>query len=121
SKNMYSGVTTRCFLASAWGSFLRSVFGAATLVIGSPWGLVFCSGSKLVIGSPCGLVLTSASRDSLIVPPLYRQAIDERPWAIGSEGNRFAYSPLPNFTLRAASVPACVRMPRHRRQPLLTA
>ena len=37
-KNMYSGVTTLCRFASAWGSFLTSPvgFGAATLVIGSP-------------------------------------------------------------------------------------
>src|SRR5438093_13014422 len=92
SKNIYSGVTIRCFLASAWGSFLRSVFGAATLVIGSPCGLVFCSGSMLVIGSPWGLVLTSASRDLLIVPPLLGQAIGERSW--GQSGQRQSALPI---------------------------
>src|SRR5690242_11097067 len=56
SANRCSGVTIRCFLASACGSFLASAagLGAATDVI----------------GSPCGLVLTSVSKDSLIVPPL---------------------------------------------------
>src|SRR2546427_13158106 len=40
--------------------------GAAD-VIGSPWGLVFCSGSMVEIGSPWGFVFTSASRGFLIV------------------------------------------------------
>src|SRR5438874_12886567 len=68
SKNMYSGVTTRCFLAASWGSFEPppTLIGAAE-VMGSPCGLVFCSGSRTEIGSPCGFVLTSGSRGLLIV------------------------------------------------------
>src|SRR5574338_1122471 len=46
SKNIYSGVTTFCRFASACGSFLPSDLGAATLVIGSPCGFVFCWGSN---------------------------------------------------------------------------
>src|SRR2546422_9556697 len=68
SKNMYSGVTIRCFFAPSCGSFVPppTLMGAAE-VIGSPCGLVFCSGSTEVIGSPCGFVLTSGSRGLLIV------------------------------------------------------
>src|SRR5438105_5158196 len=68
SKNMYSGVTTRCFFAPSCGSFeLPPTLIGAAEVIGSPCGLVFCSGSTEVIGSPCGFVLTSGSRGLLIV------------------------------------------------------
>src|SRR4249920_1623969 len=68
SRNMYSGVTTFCRFASAWGSFLAPVvsagLGAATLVMGSPCGLVFCS----------------ASSASLIVTPLSYIARAVRPY-----------------------------------------
>src|SRR6185295_467682 len=67
SRNRYSGVTTFCRFASAWGSFLAPVvstgLGAATLVMGSPWGFVFCS----------------ASSASLIVTPLNYIAPTVRP------------------------------------------
>src|SRR3989442_35145 len=72
SKNMYSGVTIRCFLAASCRSFEPplTLIGAAE-VMGSPCGLVFCSGSTDVIGSPCGLVFTSDSRGLLICSLLY--------------------------------------------------
>src|SRR5439155_7205042 len=79
SKNRYSGVTTRCFFAPSCGSFeLPPTLIGAAEVMGSPWGLVFCSGSTEVIGSPCGFVLTSGSRGLLIVassPSLLSQAL----------------------------------------------
>src|SRR6185503_636416 len=60
SRNMYSGVTTFCRFASAWGSFLplvRSALGAATLVMGSPCGFVFCSASSAsLIMTPLGYI-----------------------------------------------------------------
>src|SRR5207245_1456828 len=52
SKNMYSGVTTRCFFAPSCGSFELP----PTLI-----------GAAEVMGSPCGFVLTSGSRGLLIV------------------------------------------------------
>src|SRR6185295_18282118 len=60
SRNMYSGVTTFCRFASAWGSFLAAPstgLGAATLVMGSPCGFVFCSASSAsLIVTPLGYI-----------------------------------------------------------------
>src|SRR5580765_6160536 len=60
SRNKYSGVTIFCRFASAWGSFLVVVsvgLAATTLVMGSPWGLVFCSASSAsLIMTPLGYI-----------------------------------------------------------------
>src|SRR5829696_6692358 len=57
SWNIYSGVTTRCLLASACGSFFPSNLGTATLVMGSPCGLVLISVSLIV--APLGYIARS--------------------------------------------------------------
>src|SRR5207247_11222463 len=61
SRNKYSGETSVCRFASAWGSFLVAVvsvgLGAATLVMGSPCGFVFCSASSAsLIMTPLGYI-----------------------------------------------------------------
>src|SRR5437016_628190 len=60
SRNKYSGETIFCRFASAWGSFLAPVsvgLGAATLVMGSPCGFVFCSASSAsLIMTPLGYI-----------------------------------------------------------------
>src|SRR5713101_2793180 len=65
SRNKYSGVTTFCRFASAWGSFLApsSGLGAATLVMGSPCGFVFCSASS------ASLIMTPLSYIARAVRP----------------------------------------------------
>src|SRR5678815_645674 len=67
SRNIYSGVTTFCRFASAWGSLLAvptSTFGAATLVMGSPWGFVFCSASSAsLMMTPLGYMAQAVRSD----------------------------------------------------------